>query len=363
MIQLGFYYYKGVSMSDYSLSIYAMRSINEHQNEMYVNIVSEIVITSIIDRVLGASLSILAALDIGYHLSVSAYKTVKEIALALQQERPFSFKEAKQHLKIIKLFYSTVLFGSLACFINPSFSNKFFLSHKKMGIARNLLLSGNPEAFASKDTGMMESIGIRDIQYIIDLIENLPKEKQVLIENTLQRLNTIQKLLPHPKIINLALNCHVHSGQVDIESSHKILMDKIKCLKEGERVLLPMNSSTTQGAHAFNITIAKLKENYRVSVVNRGAASKYYHSIKEKSYQDVDFTWDNIPYEFLDIYLKLIVLNKNLDVIKNRRKLITGLSNINLGPLTDNLKKPEEFIRQKAEENFKDYYAGLSEEL
>lgn len=122
---------------------------------------------------------------------------------------------------------------------------------------------------------------------------------------------------------------------------HRQLMERIQKMPIGDNFLLHMCSNTsdgeTPGGHAYCLLISKTEKNYRLSVVNRGHGLEEvykYHPLRKKDFNDVDCSWDNISFGFLNVYLKMIS-NVNDPKVKQNRKKLTELLKNDVGSLDE----------------------------
>lgn len=432
-------------MLDFSLSVSIMRTINGHQSQQYVLPVSGFLVKSLADRVLGICLSVFALIDIAYHLSVFTYKSFKAVKKATFDKQTLNFSEAISHLKIAWLFHKVFLLGSLRGFIIPSTVGSL-IENNSMVLARNLLLSGNPEALYFHSVGirlegintltnfpqldvLINSLAEKDkviIKDILNKLEEIRNLSKITLENTavsdvlttrfntflttffnrlessendsvylkifnsviqrifilslnfsvpvliltnvlnfiatlgiavlfyftsdypteftnivLKRLACVLKinivyslkyLMAIPSSITLGLynpkkffslffSTYCNNSNEIMLQSHEKVMKKIKDLHVNDNLLLPIGSD----GHAYNVIVSKLDSNYRVSVISRGDLSHYYHFMNKEFYHEVDYSFDNVPLDFINFYLKSIVAFYDPEVKKNRQIIISEL--------------------------------------
>lgn len=176
-------------MSSFSLAFPVIRLIHEHHKKPAENRLLRFCQRQLLDRILGASLSALALLDVTYHLSAFAIKSIKAPFKAIFRKEKLSFQEAWIHLKIAALFRSTVLFGSIYYFFSPSSVSTLF-ENSLTKMVQGLLLSGSPDVFIDpKSAGEMSSTGVGGISNhfptFIALVDKLPPEIKEPMQSTI----------------------------------------------------------------------------------------------------------------------------------------------------------------------------------
>lgn len=180
-------------MSSFSLAFPVIQLIHEHHTLPAENRVLRFVQQQLLDRILGASLSSLALLDVTYHLSAFVIKSIKAPFKAIYLKEKLSFHEALIHLKIAALFRSTVLFGSINYFFSPSSVSTLF-ENSLTRMIRGLLLSGNPEVFInSKKAGAIRTTGIGGVMNHVSLFMNLVDKLSPEIKESMQGTISLMK--------------------------------------------------------------------------------------------------------------------------------------------------------------------------
>lgn len=179
-------------MSSFSLAFPVIRLIHEHHTRPAENRLLRFGQQQLLDRILGASLSALALLDVAYHLSAFAIKSIKAPVKAIFHKEKLSFQEALIHLKIAALFRSTVLFGSLYYFVSPSSISTLF-KNPLSTLVKGLLLSGCPEVFIDHrhpDGVYPDEIGgiMNHVSTFMALVDKLSPEIKESMRSTISLL-------------------------------------------------------------------------------------------------------------------------------------------------------------------------------
>lgn len=202
----------------FSLSFSVIQRIHEHHVHPAENRAARFCQQELIDRVLVLSLSILAAVDIGFHVALFTLKTSRGIYKAILYGEPLSFDEAMRHLRIAWLFRSVLVFGSWAYLVKPSSISGIFES-SLTDFTRALLLSGSPEI--CKDpchTGGLCSLAL--FHHFCNLVEYLPEKIQLSMQHSLflvrEWQNFSEKCLPsYLDILAIDLTLNFFYEEVD----------------------------------------------------------------------------------------------------------------------------------------------------
>lgn len=173
-------------MQNFSLSLSLARTIHMHQTEPSKNRVIRFCQQELLDRVLGASFSALALLDISFHLTAATVKGLRAYYHIFKFNEPSSFKESIRHLKIASLFYPVLLKGSSLSIANPLNVKKIF-SNPLAELVRALLLSGSPQVFQNPSlTGEVSHGNYAEIlDEFLTHTQNLPQDIQDSMQDTL----------------------------------------------------------------------------------------------------------------------------------------------------------------------------------